>query len=69
MEEKNAYFQRLDEALEAVGMRHFYRESLYIKPGQSWTVMEEGVSMTITRQSDGLYCYPLIHSQNHYKNG
>ena len=60
MDENISVFEQLKEALAAVGMAHLYREERYIKPGQSWHVIEQGVSVTITRHSDGLYSYPVV---------
>lgn len=64
MDEKKPTFDHLEEALAAVGYSHFFRNDLYIKPGQTWSALEKGIQLTITRLGDGRYSYPLVNDLN-----
>ncbi|HSG63206.1 MAG TPA: hypothetical protein VLA24_17410 [Pseudomonadales bacterium] len=64
MDEKQPIFEHLEEALAAVGYSHFFRNDLYIRPGQTWSTLEKGIQLTITRLGDGRYSYPLVNDLN-----
>jgi len=53
-------FQSLREALESQKLDRFYRDDIYLNPGQTWAVLEGGTAFTVTRLTDGNYSSPEL---------
>jgi len=53
-------FQSLREALESQKLDRFYRDDIYLNPGQTWAVLEGRTVFTVTRLTDGNYSSPEL---------